>query len=87
MQEQLPDEQTNEASAKLKEKGWADMAYIYNYDEAPKPAWEDCKKNYAFAKKVSPDIKVIQTLNQVGGFKVLEHHAEIRHCQFFVFSD
>ncbi|MBN1672555.1 MAG: DUF4091 domain-containing protein [Kiritimatiellae bacterium] len=63
-------------AAHLRQKGWLDMAYAYNIDEAPPKMWEACKENYRMAKTAAPDLRVMQCLNNPKGVMALAGFAD-----------
>ena len=58
-------------AAHLRKRGWLDMAYTYNIDEAPPPMWPACKQNYALSKAAAKDVRVMQCLNNPKGVEAL----------------
>lgn len=61
----------------LREKGWADMAYVYVYDEAPKSAWPEVKKIDLAIKAAAPEARILQCLNEPEGVKELTGFADV----------
>jgi len=61
----------------LREKGWADKAYVYVYDEAPKSAWPEVKKIDRAIKAVAPEARILQCLNEPEGVKDLTGFADV----------
>jgi hypothetical protein len=61
----------------LREKGWADMGYVYVYDEAPKSAWPEVKRIDRAIKAAAPDVRILQCLNQPEGVKELTGFADV----------
>jgi hypothetical protein len=55
----------------LRVRGWIDMAYVYTFDEAPKKYWPEVRKIARAIKKVAPEFRIIQCLNQPQGVKAL----------------
>ncbi len=60
----------------LREKGWLDMAYSYNIDEAPPAMWRVCKQNYQLSKSAAKDLRVMQCLNDPKGVMALAGYAD-----------
>ncbi len=60
----------------LRQKGWLDMAYSYNIDEAPPSRWEACKQNYELSKSAAKDLRVMQCLNNPKGVMALAGYAD-----------
>ncbi|HET6250355.1 MAG TPA: glycoside hydrolase domain-containing protein, partial [Tepidisphaeraceae bacterium] len=61
----------------LREKGWADKAYVYVYDEAPKSAWPQVKKIDTAIKAAAPQARILQCLNEPDGVKELTGFADV----------
>ena len=61
----------------LRRKGWADKAYVYVYDEAPRSAWPEVKKIDKTIKSVCPGVRLIQCLNEPEGVKELAGFADV----------
>jgi hypothetical protein len=61
----------------LREKGWADKAYVYVYDEAPKAAWPEVKKIDKAIKAAAPEARILQCLNEPEGVKELTGFADV----------
>lgn len=61
----------------LREKGWADKAYVYVYDEAPKSAWPEVKKIDKAIKAAAPEARILQCLNEPEGVKELTGFADV----------
>ena len=58
-------------------RGWLDgMAYVFNYDEVPQSHWPLAKEMYSFVKSVSPDLKVLQCLENPAGVAALAGYAD-----------
>jgi len=55
----------------LREKGWIDKAYVYTYDEAPRRHWDQVRKIARAIKKVAPELRILQCLNQPEGVRAL----------------
>ncbi len=55
----------------LREKGWIDKAYVYTYDEAPKRHWGEVRKIAKAVKRIAPELRILQCLNQPAGVKAL----------------
>jgi len=60
----------------LREKGWEQFAYVYNFDEAPRAYWDVVKQNYQMVKAIDPRLRVIQCLNEPAGVKALAGFAD-----------
>ncbi len=60
----------------LRQKGWLDMAYAYNIDEAPPGMWEACKRNYLLSKSAAKDLRVMQCLNDPKGVMAMAGYAD-----------
>lgn len=60
----------------LRAKGWLDMAYSYNIDEAPPAMWEACKANFRLSKLAAKDLRVMQCLNDPKGVAALAGSAD-----------
>lgn len=73
-------------SAHLKAKGLFDAAVMYNIDEASNDPdmreWEVCKELYLISKRASPDLPVVQCLNEYKGIKALTGYADIWDLYF-----
>jgi hypothetical protein len=61
----------------LREKGWADRAYVYVYDEAPRSAWPEVKKIDRAIKAAAPEARILQCLNEPEGVKELTGFADV----------
>jgi hypothetical protein len=61
----------------LRLKGWADKAYVYVYDEAPRSAWPEVKKIDRAIKSACPEARIIQCLNEPEGVKALTDFADV----------
>jgi hypothetical protein len=61
----------------LREKGWADKAYVYVYDEAPRSAWPEVKKIDKAIKAAVPEARILQCLNEPEGVKELTGFADV----------
>lgn len=61
----------------LRRKGWADKAYVYVYDEAPRSAWPEVKKIDKAIKSACPEARIIQCLNEPEGVKELTGFADV----------
>jgi len=61
----------------LREKGWADMAYVYVYDEAPRSAWPEVKKIDKAIKAAAPEARILQCLNEPEGVRELTGYADV----------
>ena len=61
----------------LQAKGWADKAYVYVYDEAPKSAWSEVKKIDKAIKAAAPESRILQCLNEPEGVKELTGFADV----------
>ncbi len=61
----------------LREKGWADMAYVYTYDEAPRDAWPEVKKIASAVKQAAPEARILQCLNEPEGVKALTGFVDV----------
>lgn len=61
----------------LREQGWEKLAYVYNFDEAPRAYWEVVKQNYQMVKAIDPSLRVIQCLNEPEGVKALAGFADV----------
>jgi hypothetical protein len=61
----------------LREKGWADKAYVYVYDEAPRSAWPEVKKIDRAIKAAAPEARILQCLNEPEGVKELTGFADV----------
>jgi hypothetical protein len=61
----------------LRRKGWADKAYVYVYDEAPRSAWPEVKKIDKAIKSAFPEARIIQCLNEPEGVKDLTGFADV----------
>ncbi|MFB3890631.1 MAG: glycoside hydrolase domain-containing protein [Phycisphaerae bacterium] len=61
----------------LRAKGWADKAYVYVYDEAPKSAWPEVKKIDKAIKAAAPEARILQCLNEPEGVKELTGFADV----------
>lgn len=61
----------------LRQKGWADKAYVYVYDEAPKSAWPEVKKIDRAIKAAAPEARILQCLNEPEGVKDLTGYADV----------
>ena len=58
-------------------RGWLNgMAYVFNYDEVPQSHWPLAKEMYSFVKSVSPDLKVLQCLENPAGVAALAGYAD-----------
>lgn len=61
----------------LRQKGWADKAYVYVYDEAPRSAWPEVKKISKAIKSAAPEARILQCLNEPEGVKELTGFADV----------
>lgn len=62
---------------RLKKKGVADMAVVYNHDEPSEELFESCRQNYKFVKSIIPECKVYQCINDIKGVQALDGYADI----------
>jgi len=60
----------------LREKGYLQHAYVYNFDEAPKACWDIVKENYRMVKAADPGLRVMQCLNEPEGVRALAGFAD-----------
>ena len=51
----------------LRRKGWADKAYVYVYDEAPRSAWPEVKKIDRAIKSAAPEARITPVPQRAGG--------------------
>lgn len=61
----------------LRERGWADKAYVYVYDEAPRSAWPEVKRIDRAIKVAAPEARILQCLNEPEGVKELTGFADV----------